>query len=341
MLRGGLGVRLGAGVRRPVGVTLRSGAVLGAVFVLTMFPASYLSDFIPNPDPVSHEPLPWLIVVGELLVFAVGLAVAYLRRPVLALVAAPVVYAVLVGLLRGWGVPGRVDVEQSAYLAVLQVLPFLLMAACLRRREARPPWAWVPVFGLVVMFLNDFEHRSPTASTAFGVPTEAVVAVALLVPLLLAGAVDARVTWALVFAAAVVMAADVIGRLLDTGLAGLPWLMLGPVALVVAAALLGLWRPRWLIRVHAARAYSRRERWLVRRRSRGWPFHQASRRMTLRATALKVCSRRVLGSPRWRAWRVSVTWTAWAMVDSTPARRAYLACHALVVCSVRAWSRAS
>jgi hypothetical protein len=28
-------------------------------------------------------------------------------------------------------------------------------------------------------------------------------------------------------------------------------------------------RPRWLIRVHAARAGSRRERWLVRRGSRG------------------------------------------------------------------------
>src|SRR5947209_9610416 len=35
------------------------------------------------------------------------------------------------------------------------------------------------------------------------------------------------------------------------------------------------YRPCWLIRVHEARASSRRARWLVRVRSSGWPFHQA------------------------------------------------------------------
>ncbi len=36
---------------------------------------------------------------------------------------------------------------------------------------------------------------------------------------------------------------------------------------------------------YSARVRSRRARWLVRVRSRGWPFHQASRRIRLRATA--------------------------------------------------------
>jgi hypothetical protein len=44
----------------------------------------------------------------------------------------------------------------------------------------------------------------------------------------------------------------------------------------------GFWtriRPWWLIRVHEARASSRRARWLVRVRSSGWPFHQACSRI--------------------------------------------------------------
>lgn len=56
--------------------------------------------------------------------------------------------------------------------------------------------------------------------------------------------------------------------------------------------------PWWLIRVHEARASSRRARWLVRVRSSGWPFHQAWRRIRLTATAALACSRRVLVSPR-------------------------------------------
>jgi len=48
----------------------------------------------------------------------------------------------------------------------------------------------------------------------------------------------------------------------------------------------------------AARASSRRERWLVRRGSRTSPFHQASRRMRLSAVALTLWSRLVLASPR-------------------------------------------
>ena len=57
-------------------------------------------------------------------------------------------------------------------------------------------------------------------------------------------------------------------------------------------------RPWWLIRVHEARASSRRARWLVRVRSSGWPFHQACSRIRLTATAAWACSRRVLPSPR-------------------------------------------
>ena len=50
--------------------------------------------------------------------------------------------------------------------------------------------------------------------------------------------------------------------------------------------------------VQAARVSSRRERWLVRRGSSASPFHQASRRMRLSATALMLWSRLVLASPR-------------------------------------------
>jgi TnpA family transposase len=60
----------------------------------------------------------------------------------------------------------------------------------------------------------------------------------------------------------------------------------------------GLLRLHWRIVVQAARVSSRRERWVVRRGSRYSPFHQASSRMRLRATAMVLCSRRVLASPR-------------------------------------------
>jgi putative transposase len=60
-----------------------------------------------------------------------------------------------------------------------------------------------------------------------------------------------------------------------------------------------LHRSWWLILDHhAARASSRRARWLVLRRSSGVPFQNASRRSRLSAQAMKVWSRRVLGSPR-------------------------------------------
>ena len=80
----------------------------------------------------------------------------------------------------------------------------------------------------------------------------------------------------------------------------------GPMAAVVVdcadpRAMARFWgeaRPWWLIRVHEARARSRRARWLVRVRSSGWPFHQACNRIRLSATAALVCSRRVLASPR-------------------------------------------
>lgn|SRR5574341_677409 len=45
------------------------------------------------------------------------------------------------------------------------------------------------------------------------------------------------------------------------------------------------WWPWWPIVGHAAGASSRRVRWLVRVRSRACPFHQASRRIRLSATA--------------------------------------------------------
>lgn len=56
-----------------------------------------------------------------------------------------------------------------------------------------------------------------------------------------------------------------------------------PVPGAVFFAVLGPW---WLILGgYAARVSSRRARWLVRVRSRGWSFHQASSRIRLRATA--------------------------------------------------------
>jgi site-specific DNA recombinase len=60
-------------------------------------------------------------------------------------------------------------------------------------------------------------------------------------------------------------------------------------------------RPCWLTRlqaVNASSASSRRARWLVRPRSRGRLFHQASSRIRLRATAEKTCSRWTLSIPR-------------------------------------------
>jgi site-specific DNA recombinase len=57
-------------------------------------------------------------------------------------------------------------------------------------------------------------------------------------------------------------------------------------------------RSWWLIRVYAARPTHRRARWLVRLRSRGRPFQNPSSRSMFRAVAEKVCSRRVLASPR-------------------------------------------
>ncbi len=67
--------------------------------------------------------------------------------------------------------------------------------------------------------------------------------------------------------------------------------------LMRAAGLRGLLRLCWPF-VQAARASSRRERWLVRRGSRTSPFHHASRRMRLSAAALTLWSRLVLASPR-------------------------------------------
>jgi hypothetical protein len=55
--------------------------------------------------------------------------------------------------------------------------------------------------------------------------------------------------------------------------------------------------PVGLFRCHAAWAKSRRCRWVVRVRSRGWPRHQASSRMRLTAVAAMACSRRTLGRP--------------------------------------------
>ena len=53
----------------------------------------------------------------------------------------------------------------------------------------------------------------------------------------------------------------------------------------------------WLIRVHEARASSRRARWLVRVRSSGWPFHQACNRIRLSAAAALAPPRRNARAP--------------------------------------------
>ncbi len=244
MLLGGFRVRTGTNLRRPLPTTLRYSAILGALLLIVWLVTDGLVAAVHD----FQAPL----VVGAVALAAAVVAVYTRYRMVAAAASVLLPAATLVanlprpiGRSLHWflSLPPEQLAKSFASEWLIVGAPFALIAICVRRRDARPPWALLGLLGAVTVALAlGFSARWPLFDHAHGYAIS-VFELAALVLLALAGAIEASIAGA----AAFLLAIRLLEIVLDStvGPWGLHyWRALALASLLAALVTFGVWRDR-------------------------------------------------------------------------------------------------
>ncbi len=244
MLLGGFRVRAGTNLPRPLPTTLRYSAILGALLLIVWL--------VTPVQPLAVHDFLAPLIVGAVALAAAVVAVYTRRRMIAAAVSVllpPTILVVTlpppVGPVLHWYL--SLPPEQLARYVASEWLfagaPFALIAICVRRRDARPPWALLGLLGTVIVALTfGLSTRWPLFDQSHAYSISFFELAALMI-LALAGSIEASIAGA----AAFLLAIRLLEIVLDStvGPWGLHyWRALALASLLAALVTFGVWRAR-------------------------------------------------------------------------------------------------
>jgi hypothetical protein len=246
MLLGGFRVRAGTNLRRPLPTTLRYSVTLGALLLIVWLGADSLGGAV-------HVFQTRLIAEVWAVALAAAVVAVYTRRRIIAaavsvLLPPTILVAHLprpIGPALDWFL--SLPPEQLARSAASEWLsagvPFALIAICVRRHDARPPWALLGLLGTVTVALTyGISARWPVFDHSHGY-TISFFELAALMLLALAGSIEASIAGAAAFLVGIRLLEIVLDS--TVGPWGLHyWRALALASLLAALVAFGVWQAR-------------------------------------------------------------------------------------------------